>query len=215
MPRTFITLRNTYDGQPPDAALDPHIRFADALVEHFVERFTQPGDVVFDPFAGFGTTVRVAEKMDRVGYGLELNKLRYEYARAHVWRKPNLVLGDARQLSGYGFPPFDLSITSPPYMCRHDTENPFTDYVEAGGGYEQYLDDLKSIYAQVRAMMKPETHVVIEVANLQRDGEVTTLAWDVAETISTVLHFDGEVVIGWEPAYGYGYDHSYALVFSL
>jgi hypothetical protein len=28
-----------------------------------------------------------------------------------------------------------------------------------------------------------------------------------------VLRFEGEVVVDWEPTYGFGYDHSYCLVF--
>lgn len=214
MAKTYIILSNTYEGQPPDEAMGAHIRYADALVEHFVERFTCPGGVVFDPFAGFGTTVRVAERLSRVGYGLEFNRLRYEYARNRVTRAANLVHGDARILAGYGFPPFDLSITSPPYMRRGDGENPFTDYAEPGGGYDQYLDDLQRIYSQVARLMKPDARVVVEVANLASDGVVTPLAWDVATCLSRVLRFEGETVIGWEPTYGYGYDHSYALVFS-
>ncbi len=42
---------------------------------------------------------------------------------------------------------------------------------------------------------------------------VTTLAWDVARELAAVLRFEGEVVIGWDK-YGYGYDHSYCLVFA-
>ena len=32
-----------------------------ALVEAFLAEYTRPGDLVFDPFAGFGTTLLVAE----------------------------------------------------------------------------------------------------------------------------------------------------------
>jgi len=69
--------------------------------------------------------------------------------------------------------------------------------------------------------MKPGTTIVVEVSNLKNHGEVTTLAWDVSKEISKVLHFEGEIVIKWENVntetndgiYGYGYDHSYCLVF--
>ena len=61
--------------------------------------------------------------------------------------------------------------------------------------------------------MKPPGHVVIEAANLKKRGHVTTLAWAIAREVSKVLHFEGETVIGWD-RYGYGYNHSYCLVFS-
>jgi hypothetical protein len=54
---------------------------------------------------------------------------------------------------------------------------------------------------------------VIEAANLKKQGSVTTLAWDIAREVSRMLHFEGEIVIGWD-RYGYGYNHSYCLVFS-
>ena len=42
---------------------------------------------------------------------------------------------------------------------------------------------------------------------------MTPLAWDLGAEIAKVLHFEGEVVICWD-RYGYGYDHSYCLVYS-
>ncbi len=69
--------------------------------------------------------------------------------------------------------------------------------------------------------MKSGSHLVIEASNL-RGREVTTLAWDIAGRLSTFLDFEGEIVIGWKGTqlyrfggkYGYGYDHSYCLVFT-
>jgi hypothetical protein len=47
---------------PPQFRNDD-VRFSEQLVEHFLQHFTQVGDVVFDPFAGFGTTLLVAEAL--------------------------------------------------------------------------------------------------------------------------------------------------------
>ena len=43
------------------------------LPEFFIHLFTDPGDVVLDPFSGSGTTCRVAERMKRVYVGIEVN----------------------------------------------------------------------------------------------------------------------------------------------
>jgi len=65
--------------------------------------------------------------------------------------------------------------------------------------------------------------VIIDVSNMKYQDRVTTLAWDMADRVSSVFHFDGEVVVTWThedpdeadgPAFGYGYDHSYCLVFT-
>ena len=43
------------------------------IVHRLIERFSQPGEIVFDPFGGLFTVPYQAVKMDRLGYGCELN----------------------------------------------------------------------------------------------------------------------------------------------
>lgn len=43
------------------------------IVERIINRYSNPGDVVFDPFAGLFTVPVQAVKMGRKGYGIELN----------------------------------------------------------------------------------------------------------------------------------------------
>jgi hypothetical protein len=69
------------------------------------------------------------------------------------------------------------------------------------------------IFSQVAAKMKPSGHLVIEASNLKKSGQVTTLAWDIARQVSLLFHFEGETIVCWD-RYGYGYNHSYCLVFS-
>lgn len=54
--------------------------FPDELPEWFIKLFTKEGDVVLDPFMGSGTTVSVANKMGRVGLGIEIVKEYYKLA---------------------------------------------------------------------------------------------------------------------------------------
>jgi hypothetical protein len=104
-------------------------------------------------------------------------------------------------------------MTSPPFMTLDEASDPLSDYTLKGSGYRTYLREMGAIYAQLRGLMKPAGVVVIEVSNLKQHGRVTTLAWDMGVEIAKVLHFEGEVVICWDH-YGYGYDHSYCLVYS-
>ncbi len=46
--------------------------FPEALPEWFIKLFTQPGDVVLDPFLGSGTTAVVAHRMHRHVIGIEI-----------------------------------------------------------------------------------------------------------------------------------------------
>ena len=213
MMRTFVTLPLVPDrALPPEFAFDT--RFPEVLVELVLREFTREGDVVFDPFAGFGTTLIVAERMGRRPVGIELDPRHAAYARARLRHPDCLIEGDARQLASYQLPPFDLSLTSPPFTCRGDVEDPLAAYGAPGAGYETYLRGLQDIYRQVCGLMKPGSRAILEVANLKRNDQITTLAWDVGAAIGGVLHFEGEIIIGWEAPYGHGYDHSYCLVFS-
>jgi hypothetical protein len=105
-------------------------------------------------------------------------------------------------------------MTSPPYTHKDDLEDPFTGYSPKAEGYAAYLRGIRDVYEQLRGHMKPAGIVVLEVANLKRGKQVTTLAWDMAREVSQVLHFEGEVVVCWD-RYGAGYDRSYCLVYSV
>jgi hypothetical protein len=83
-----------------------------------------------------------------------------------------------------------------------------------GQGYEAYLLGLAEVFRQVRDLLKTEGRLVIEVANVKSGGVVTTLAWDIGRLVAESMKFEGEVVVCWD-RYGYGYDHSYCLVYSL
>lgn len=43
------------------------------LWEYLVEKFSNEGDIVFDPFLGSGMTLRCCRRLDRVGLGIEIN----------------------------------------------------------------------------------------------------------------------------------------------
>lgn len=51
------------------------------VLKRLIEVFTDPGDVVIDPVAGSGTTLRAAYELGRSAYGFEVDKSFYEAAR--------------------------------------------------------------------------------------------------------------------------------------
>ena len=179
-----------------------------------MNKFTEKGQIVFDPFAGYGTTLLIAEEMGRQGYGIEFSKEKATYVQGLLEHPERFIHGDSRNLIEYDLPPIDLCLTSPPYTNRSDTENPFVDYRQKGFDYSSYLQEMSNIFSQVAKKMKPSGHLVIEASNLKKSGDVTTLAWDIAREVSQFFHFEGEIVIGWDE-YGYGYNHSYCLIFSM
>ncbi|PWT95584.1 MAG: DNA methylase [Candidatus Melainabacteria bacterium] len=213
--KTYLSLKNEHQRALPEEFQHDDVRYTEGLVEQFLGEFTRDGDVVFDPFMGYGTTLVVAERLNRVAFGVEFEERRWRYVQTILQNPERALHGDSTKLASMKLPDFDFSITSPPYMGRHHKENPFTAYSTVGEGYGKYLETMRQIYHQLNAKLKPSGRAVIEVSNLKHeDGTLTTLAWDIATEISKVLRFQGEIVVTWDDGYGYGYDHSYCLVFA-
>lgn len=242
--QTFLTLpyEKPLSLPPPWHGHDP--RTPPAFVRHFLRAFTDPGDTVFDPFAGFGTTLAVAEELDRVGVGVEFEAERVAFVRDRLspgtdsdgerdatsasdsWVRQ----GDALDLDTADLPTADCCLTSPPFATRGIDRNPFENYA-GEGSYDDYLADLGTAFGTVAGLLRPGGALLVDVSNMKTEDGVTTLAWDVGEVLrdDQRLDFRGEVVVGWEDAerdgkenavspdregaFGYGYDHSYCLVF--
>ncbi|MBX9669031.1 MAG: hypothetical protein K2X93_15510 [Candidatus Obscuribacterales bacterium] len=185
--KTVISLRNEQTRQLPEELRNDDVRYTDTLVEFFLNQFTAEGEVVFDPFMGFGTTLVVAERMDRVGFGVEFDEKRWKYSQSLLKHPERALNGDSTKLSQIELPQIDFSITSPPYMGKHHKENPFTAYTTDGNGYQDYLLQMQDLYLQLSHKLKPSALVVVEVSNLKHEGEgITTLAWDIASCLSTL-----------------------------
>lgn len=216
---TYLQLSYEHD-EPLPPGEDGEVRTPPALVERLLETYTDPGDRVLDPFAGFGTTLRVAESLDRAAYGVEYEADRVAYVRERVAHPGRVVHGSALELPALDVPPVACCLTSPPFMVEGMDVDPLQNY-EGDSDYGAYLEDLRTTFAGVGEVAAAGAVVLVDVVNVKHVGEVTRLAWDVADVLAEVLHFEGELVVTWEGegppdsegAYGYGYDHSYVLVF--
>ena len=215
--KTFILLEKSSQRSLPKEYQSDDNRFAEHLVEYFLKKYTKAQDKVIDIFAGLGTTLFVAEALGRIPFGIEYDQQRVEYIRSNISSQSTIILGDALDLTSMNLPKMDFAITSPPYMHKDEILDPLSGY-STKGDYKSYLNRLKKIFAQLKTIMNEGAFLVIEVSNLKGE-EITTLAWDIAKRISKVLHFHGELIVGWQGentgngTYGYGYDHSYCLVF--
>ncbi|MFX1606976.1 MAG: DNA methyltransferase [Promethearchaeota archaeon] len=218
--KTYINLPYVKRRQIPEEFRDDDNRTPESLIEFLLHQFTQPGDTVFDPFAGLGTTLLVAEEMGRIPFGIEIDERRCEYIRSQLTMKDNIILGDSRKLNEFELRPLDFAFTSPIFMRSDETKNPLSDYKE-NGTYQNYLDDLQSVFRSLREFLKPEAKVIVEVFNLGATSTrpMTLLAWDVAHAISGALRFEKEIIACWQGTdstdspHIYGYNHSYCLMF--
>jgi DNA modification methylase len=209
--RTFLVLAKQDRPRPDGPERDT---YPAALVEAFLREYTTQGEVVLDPFAGFGTTLDVASAMGRRSIGIEILEDRASFIAGRISEGATLIRGDSRRIDELGLEPVDFVMTSPPYMCRNDPQDPLQGYAVPGGGYDAYLAGLADIFRRVRTVLKPDRVAVVNVSNLKRYDGLTMLAWDVADAISQVMALEGEVVIGWnDDEHAFNYDHEYCLIF--
>ncbi|MFC2066836.1 DNA methyltransferase [Chloroflexota bacterium] len=107
-------------------------KYPETLIEQFIEIFTKPGDKVFDPMVGTGSTVIAAINTNRDGYGMDIVPEFTDIARKRIADKkaPQLfsefestsdafiVDGDVMEIDEipeFSQIKFNYVITSPPY----------------------------------------------------------------------------------------------------
>jgi DNA modification methylase len=110
-----LKIADLADQRPAEADNDVH--FTESLVAMVLDEYTAPADVVLDPFAGYGTTLVVAERMGRAAVGVELLPAHADIIRSRLTGHGQVVTGDARSLTSLVRGPVDLCLTSPPYMA--------------------------------------------------------------------------------------------------
>ncbi len=194
-PELFVEHDRVLAERHPDADEDVH--FARSLATAVIEDLTRPGGRVLDPFAGVGTTLTVAEALGRRAVGVELLADRCALA-ARLAPGSVVVEGDARRLSKLVAGPFDLVLTSPPYMAADDgPEDPLSGYTDVTS-YARYLDELRGILAQSLALLADGGHLVVNVADIDTGSRLTPLAGDVAGLLAEVGELTQDVEVRWD-----------------
>ena len=206
----FASLPFKLEREPPPFEGND-VKYPEALVRFFLAKLTKPGARIFDPFAGLGTTLFVAEEMRRIPFGVECDPRRHAWVAGQLAHWPNLRRGDSRDLASFGFPKMDLAMTSPPFMPRHHKWNPLCAGNPAHAGYDKYLAMMQQVFRQLALVMKRGGHVVVHVDNLP-GRTYTPLVRDLGAAIDGVLRLQTEMVIAWEGG-PKDYRHTHCLVF--
>ncbi len=180
--------------------LDNEVKYPEALVRHFLKKYTKKGDKIFDPFAGLGTTLFTSEEMGRIPYGLEANRERFEWVAGQLEHWNNLKHGDSAKLLDFSFPKMDFCITGPPYMPRHHKWNPLYSGDPKKAGYDVYLKRMAYIFSNLKKLMKRNALVIVQADNLTHGKIYTPLLHDLLACVSKNFQPCGETMVRWKNA---------------
>jgi DNA modification methylase len=210
-PWLMLSRADLVSQRPPGQVEDVH--FTESLAAAIIGEYSREGDLVLDPFAGFGTAAFVASRMGRRCVAIEFLPERASFIRQRAGVAADVITGDARRLDALISGPVDLCLTSPPYMtATGHPQNPLTGYTTMDGDYARYLNELGAVFRNVAELLRPGGHAVLNVANIVTAGTVTTLAWDIAERVSRSLTFRQDVFVCWDQQPP-GISGDYCLVF--
>lgn len=202
---TLSALHATFEAERPTGA-EEDVHMVASLVDHVIERCSEPGGLVFDPFAGFGTTIARAIALGREALGIELLPERVAQLQRTA-PSARVIEGDARELLRlvHSHVPavrdatVDLVLTSPPYMtAEHHDADPLTAYERDGGDYDRYLFELGLVAAQCERLVRPGGYVVWNVADIHHAGATTPLIEDCTRVLNQHLEHVGTTAVQWD-----------------
>ncbi|WP_432839349.1 TRM11 family SAM-dependent methyltransferase [Dactylosporangium sp. CA-092794] len=161
-----------------------------------IAELSKPGDLVFDPFAGWGTTLIACAAEGRRGIGVEISPSRVEQARERLAGHPDqtMLCGDART------PPvaadsIDLVLTDLPYFgTALDAGSDADGTLYALREYKDYLGALDEVFAALATVLRPGGIAVVCAQNRRIADRFVPLAWDTARVLGQHLTLGDERV---------------------
>ncbi len=201
-------------GRTPPAFAGDGLQSPDSLVSYFMAAYSKRGQRVFDPFAGLGTTLFVAEALGRIPYGIEADPLHRDWTAGQLRHWDHILCMDSAQMDKAPLPKMDFCMTCPPYMRRSDRWNPLYAGNPAHAGYASYLRRIGHIFSKLPLVMKRGATVIVQVDNLP--GRIyTPLVHDFIHVIERSLTLENEIIVAWKkPApSAINQTHTHCLVF--
>jgi DNA modification methylase len=203
-----------------EMALRHPAQFPAALPARLIDCFTTATDrLVFDPFAGIGSTLLAAAARGKEGVGIELSEEFAAVARRRCEEQaPGAPLtfhvADARNLLVHLAPgSVDLLVTSPPYwdiLHRKRTADykAIRHYGDAAADlgkiadYDQFLDSLQEVFAAALVALRPGAYCCVVVMDVRKKAEFYPLHSDLAARLRAIGYRYDDLII-WDRRHEY------------
>lgn len=183
---------------PPEYRLPDDLRARDPLggrdcgwvsqMRPFVRAYSRPGETVFDPFCGFGTTLLAASLEGRRGVGVEIDPDRIALARERLRRH-----GIDAQITRGTLPlkrssePIDLCLTSVPYFGCQWSAKRRVGQLYGVPSYDVYLMTMRSVFHAVRERMTDDGFCIAMVQNARVGERMVPQAWELARILGSLF----------------------------
>ncbi|GAB4543750.1 MAG: hypothetical protein Fur0020_13250 [Thermodesulfovibrionia bacterium] len=161
------------------------------IPRNVILKYSKPGEIVLDYFCGAGTTAVEAKLLGRQCIALDINDRAIELAKrnidfdinglfAHVY-EPQLLVGDARDLSFLSDNSIDLICAHPPYAnIIHYTNHKEGDlsFYEIG----EFLQEMAKVAKESYRVLKPGRKCAILIGDMRRHKHVVPLGFKLINT---------------------------------
>lgn len=195
------------------------------LATRLIECFTTSADqVIFDPFAGIGTTVIAADRKNKIGIGVELSPQFAQIAEKRLGQRElfatptqasRIYCADAHNMLTFVTPAsVDMVITSPPYWDiltqRRTADNKeIRHYGDAEqdlgkiADYDKFLDALVDVFRLVYTALKPGKYCAVVVMDLRKKDRFFAYHSDLARRLNEQVGFIYDDLFIWDRRHEY------------
>lgn len=183
---------------PPELRLPDDLRARDPLggrdcgwvsqMRPFVRAHSRPGEIVFDPFCGFGTTLLAAALEGRRGVGVEIDPDRVALARERLRRHGVDARIERGTLPRTRPPqPIALCLTSVPYFGCNWSDGHRAEQLYSVPSYDLYLTAMRSVFHAVHERLPDDGFCIAMVQNARAGDRMVPQAWELARILGSLF----------------------------
>jgi hypothetical protein len=166
----------------------------------FVRGYSRPGETVFDPFCGFGTTLLAAALEGRAGTGMEIDGDRAALARERLQRHGVDARIHRGSLPRTKIPGrIDLCLTNVPYFGCRWPGRAWSGQFYAAPDFDAYLMGMRAVFHAVREALPDDGYCIAMAENVRIGGRTLPVAWELARILDSLFLACDERVICYPP----------------